>query len=241
MKRSSGRVVAAIVFGLALAGTASCKREEPSPGAPASASTVATATRPRAKAYSNPPEQEVGTLPAGVGLTVGGAAPDATLLDANGQRVNLRELASHGALLLVFYRGGWCPFCNFQIHELTTAFPEFQRRGVTPVAISVDRVEETAKTRATYAIPFPVLSDQDLLAHRAFRVVRHVDDAELSRLNGMGLDLEAASGRDHHMIAIPAIFILDQAGVIRWAHANVDYKVRPSAEQLLQAIDQVLR
>jgi len=55
--------------------------------------------------------------------------------------VSLRDLASRGSLLVTFYRGGWCPFCNFQIRELTTAFPEFRRRGVTPIAISVDRVE----------------------------------------------------------------------------------------------------
>lgn len=241
MKRSSGGTAAALVFGLALMGSASCKREEPSPGPPASASMVAPAGRPPAKAYSNPPDREVGTLPPGVGLAVGTAAPDATLLDAGGQHVSLRDLASRGPLLIVFYRGGWCPFCNFQIHELTTAFPEFRRRGVTPVAISVDRVEEAARTRATYEIPFPVLSDQDLLAHRAFHVVRHVDDAELSRLKGMGLDLEAASGRDHHSIAVPAIFIVDRGGVVRWAHAKVDYKVRPSTPQLLQALDQVLQ
>jgi len=105
--------------------------------------------------------------------------------------VSLRDLASRGSLLVTFYRGGWCPFCNFQIRELTTAFPEFRRRGVTPIAISVDRVEEAAKTSATCEIPFPVLPDPNLVAHRAFRVVRHVGDAEFARLKGKGLDIKA--------------------------------------------------
>jgi peroxiredoxin len=57
----------------------------------------------------------------------------------------------------------------------------------------------------------------------------------------MGLDLEAASGRDHHMIAVPAVFIVDRAGIIRWAHADADYKTRPTPEQLLRAVEQALR
>lgn len=233
MKRA---VAALIIGGLLSAATSGCKREEPNPtSAPAAASGSARAMPP-AKAYSNPAADEVGTLPEGIGLAVGTAVPDVSLSDTEGRRVSLRDLASRGSLLVIFYRGGWCPFCNFQIRELTTAFPEFRRRGVTPLAISVDRVEEAAKTSATYEIPFPVLSDPDLAAHRAFRVVRHVDDAEFARLRGMGLDLEAASGQDHHMIAIPAAFVITQ-GAVRWAHANQDYKSRPSVAQLLHALD----
>jgi peroxiredoxin len=87
------------------------------------------------------------------------------LHDAAGLEVRLSDLMRRGPLLLVFYRGGWCPYCNFQIRELTAAYPEYGKRGVTPVAISVDRVEESAKTLATYSIPFPVLSDPELAAH----------------------------------------------------------------------------
>lgn len=151
--------------------------------------------------------------------------------------MRLRELVTTGPVLLVFYRGGWCPYCNSQIHELTAAYPEYKKRGVTPVAISVDRVEESAKTQATYTIPFPVLSDSDLAAHRAYRVLHEVDEAEFARLKGFGIDLERASGRSHHAIAVPSLFVIDGKGVVRWAHANLDYKVRPSTVQILAAID----
>lgn len=141
--------------------------------------------------------------------------------------------------MLVFYRGGWCPFCNYQIRQLTEAYPQYRERGVTPVAISVDRPEEAAKTRATYEIPFPVLSDPDLAAHRAYRVMHEVDDAERERLAGFGMDIERASGRDHHVIAIPSVFVVDAEGVVRWAHADPDYRVRPSNEQILAALDRL--
>ena len=176
-------------------------------------------------------------MPADVGIGVGQRAPDVTVKDAEGRDVELNDLIADGPVLLVFYRGGWCPFCNFQIRELTTAYPEYRRRGVTPVAISVDRTEETARTRATYTIPFPVLSDSDLAAHRAYRVVHHADDAEVERLRGFGMDIERASGRDHHVIAIPSLFVIDKDGVVRWAHADPNYRTRPSTGQVLAAID----
>lgn len=185
----------------------------------------------------SPESPQLGTLPPDVGVPPGQRAPDAPLHDASGNAVQLRDLVAKGPVLLVFYRGGWCPYCNFQIRELTTACPALERRGVTPVAVSVDRVEEAQRTKATYTIPFPVLSDPDLIAHRAFRVVHHAEDAEVAKLKGFGLDIERASGRDHHDFAIPSIFVIDRAGVVRWAHADPDYKVRPSTAQLLSAID----
>lgn len=184
-----------------------------------------------------PGAERVGTLPPKVGIPVGRPAPDALLRDSDGHEVRLEDLVTNGPILLVFYRGGWCPFCNFQIRELTKAYPEFEKRGVTPVAVSVDDVDEAAKTQATYTIPFPVLSDPDLAAHRALRVAHYADEAEVAKLRGFGIDIERSSGRKHHTIAIPSIFIIDVEGVVRWAHADRDYKVRPSTEQLLAAID----
>jgi peroxiredoxin len=138
---------------------------------------------------------------------------------------------------LIFYRGGWCPFCNFQIRELTHAYGELRKRGVMPVAVSVDRTDEATRTSATYEIPFRVLSDPDLQAHEAFKVVHHADDAEVARLKGFGMDIEQYSGRDHHAIAIPSMFVIDKSGMVRWAHAARDYKTRPSPEQLFAALD----
>lgn len=158
---------------------------------------------------------------------------------SEGEPVSLASWYPRGPVLIVFYRGGWCPLCNAQIHALTEAWPELQRRSVTPLLISVDRTEEAAKTEATYAIPFPVLADPDLAAHRAFQVVHHADDAEVRRLKDHGLDIEVASGKDHHELAIPSMFLVDRHGVIRWAHADEDYRTRPSVAQVLDAIDRV--
>lgn len=193
--------------------------------------------RPREAVLGETPAPELGRVAAGLGVAVGDEAPDPVVADAAGRPAKLLAEAGPRGALLVFYRGGWCPFCNAQVHALTRAFDEFRRRGVTPIVISVDQADEAARTKASYEVPFPVLSDPDLAAHRAYRVVHEVGSAEYARLSSFGIDLERASGRKHHAIAVPALFVVDAAGVVRWAHADPDYKVRPSVAQLLAVID----
>jgi len=190
--------------------------------------------------YSATAADKVGTLAPGTGIPVGQNVPDARVEDIHGEPVLLSSLYAKGPILLAFYRGGWCPYCNFEIRALTVAYREFQKRGVTPVAVSVDQPDQAATTNATWSIPFPVLSDSDLALHQPFHVVNKVDGEQLATLRKYGVDLEAFSGRTHHVIAIPALFLIDQRGVVRWAHSDPEYKVRPTTAQILGAIDAVL-
>jgi hypothetical protein len=99
--------------------------------------------------------------------------------------------------------------------------------------------DEASKTNATYSIPFPVLSDSDLSMIEGFHVAMHVDDAQLAKLKSFGVDLEQYSGKGHHTIAIPSLFLIDKKGVVRWAHSDPTYTQRPSTSQILAAIDGV--
>lgn len=194
---------------------------------------------PTLKEYTATPNDKLGVLPDGMGIPVGQTAPDFTATNLDGASTTLSALREkHGAILIAFYRGGWCPYCNFEIHALSKAFPDFKSKSVTPVAISVDKVDEASKTNATYQIPFPVLSDPALRAHEAFRIVHEASDDEVSRLEGFGIDIERSSGQTHHKFAVPAFFLIDASGVVRWAHADPEYKVRPTTAQLLAAIDE---
>lgn len=173
-----------------------------------------------------------------VGLKVGDKPADFTVLTHKGKDVSLGELAkSNAPILVVFYRGGWCPYCNVQIRQLAEAWPEFEKRGITPVLISVDKPDASAMAKATYEIPFPVLSDPELKAHEAFDVVVEIDDATAEKYKTYGIVLEDWSGKDHHKIAAPGIFLLDASGTVQWAHVSKDYKTRPSVTQLLEMLD----
>jgi peroxiredoxin len=200
-------------------------------------SSSASAAAPKMMEYTAPPADRVGVLAPNTGIPVGQKVPDVHARDLDGKDVALSSMSSKGPILLAFYRGGWCPYCNSEIHALTTAYPEYQKRGVTPVAVSVDKPEAEAKMKATYTIPFPVLSDSDAAMIEAFHVVKKVGDEELAKMKGFGVDLESYAGKTHHEIAIPALFLIDRAGVVRWAHSDTDFKVRPTTAQILAAID----
>ncbi|MET0794580.1 MAG: peroxiredoxin family protein [Polyangiaceae bacterium] len=189
------------------------------------------------KEYASPAADRLGVLAPGTGIAVGQLAPNVSALDLDGKPVKLADLYSAGPILLAFYRGGWCPYCNTEIHSLTQAYPEYRKRGVTPVALSVEKPEEGAKLKATYVIPFPVLSDSDAKSLTAFHLIKKVGDDELMKMKSFGIDLEALSGRTHHEIAVPALFLIDRTGTVRFAHSDPDFKVRPSTAQLLAVID----
>lgn len=184
-------------------------------------------------------EAELGTAAAGLGLKVGSKAPDGALPDVSGATVKLSALYKKGPTFLIFYRGGWCPFCNAQLHNLTEAKAEFDKRGVQLVAISVDSPGEEAKTQAKVGVPFPMLSDSKLKVHGAFKIVHKTTAEERATLGGYGIDLKAYSGESHGNFATPAIFYVDQRGVIRFAHVGEDYQTRPSPKQMLAIADKL--
>ncbi len=216
------------------------------------AAPVDAAPAPQAEAPAPPPEApkfevketaeaELGTAPAGMGLKVGAKAPGGTLPDVAGANVKLATLYAKGPTFVVFYRGGWCPFCNAQLHNLTEAKAEFDKRGVQLVAISVDAPGEEAKTQAKLGVPFPMLSDSKLTVHNAYKITHKTSAEERQALSGYGVDLAAYSGQAHGNFATAAIFYVDKGGVIRFVHVGEDYQTRPSVAQMLVIADKLAK
>jgi len=222
--------LAFVSFGFLALPAASATEPEPSD----TAAVVAPPDGYRMVANTPTPDDALGTRPDGVGLGVGATVPAFSATDEQGTLHAWESLHSGQAKLVVFYRGGWCPFCAHQLHELMQAEETFAEHGFSLMAISVDTMSEVARVNQAFSFPFPVLSDSTLDAHQAFEVTFRVPDDEVERLQGMGLDIEAASGQTHHTLAVPAVFFVDADGVVIWAHADLDYRTRPSVEQLLQ-------
>jgi peroxiredoxin len=198
------------------------------------------AAKPMTMTLGETPSDKLGTAPSGLGLKVGDKAPNATLPDVGGKPQKLSDLYAQGPTFVLFYRGGWCPFCNIQLHDLGAAKADFDQRGVKVVAISVDTPNEEAKTQGKQGTKFPMLSDSKLEAHKAFKIVHAAPEAEQKALTGYGIDLKAFSGEDHKSFATPAIFLVDKSGTVKWVHVDEDYKTRPSPKQLLAALDKAL-
>jgi peroxiredoxin len=180
----------------------------------------------------------LGSVPMGIGIPPGGPAPSGTAFDEEGKPVSFATLLrEQSPLLLVFVRGGWDPYANFQVRELAKANAELTRRGVHTVVVTADRPAEVKKTKQSYGVPFPLLSDRDLVLHNAYRVVHQADERELKSLGRMGADIEAMTARKHHGFAVPAFYLIAKDGKVQWSHASEDERTQPKISQIFGAWD----
>ena len=186
--------------------------------------------------YQAVPEQTLGINENRKGLPLGRKIDSVEIADIDGEPYQIRQAWSKKPALVIFYRGGWCPFCNFQLRELAKEHDQLKAAGLQVVAISADTADKAAMTRAQFDIPFPVLSDPKLIAHEAFNVVLQVDDERLESYKSKGLFLKDWSGQEHDKVAVASAFIVDQQGRVLFSHAPIDYATRPSIDQLLSVI-----
>ena len=168
-------------------------------------------------------------------LKVGDSIPDVSLRTEENQEVSLRKLVSEKPTALIFYRGGWCPFCNRQLQSLAGIEDDLNKAGVQLLAISMDQPAKLKATPDRGKLHYRLLSDSDATAATAFGIAFKVDDKTVEKYKGYGINLDAASGNDHHILPHPAVFIANTNGVIRFAHVNPDYKVRLESAKILEA------
>jgi len=172
------------------------------------------------------------------GLSVGDQAPDFETKNFKGETFKLSDYYSKGPVLIIFYRGGWCMYCNRQLQSYQQSLDEFEKRGIRIVALSVDKVDNAAKTVEEKELGFEVVSNTNADILEQYGLTYKVPD-DLAKMyeEKYSIDLEAASGQTHHVIAIPATYVVDQSGQIIFAYANEDYKVRKSPEEILEFLD----
>jgi peroxiredoxin len=193
------------------------------------------------KATNTTTPDELGRNENDLGLKAGESVPAFESNTYDGESINLDNLLANGSIMVIFYRGGWCPFCNYQVRQITEAFDKFQQRNVTPVLISVDNIDGAMLIKEAYEIPFPVLSDSNLAAHESFKTVIELDNSKYEKYKKFGVDLEAWSGLEHHKMAAPGIFLVNGEAQVLWSHVALDFKTRPNVEQLLSVIDNNLK
>jgi len=177
-----------------------------------------------------------------VGLRIGSPAPDFSVLSLAGDDITLKgDLLPTGEwLVLVTYRGGWCPFCNTQLHALIDIHEEVLSRNARLVAVSVDLPDKASTTQQEQSLPFLVVSDPSAQLFRDYNLVNVIpDETYLKYRDEYKFDIEEWSGQDHHIVTHPAVIIIDPAGIIRFFHVNEDYKVRLTNEEVLAAFQSV--
>ena len=175
-------------------------------------------------------------------LAAGLAAPAFTARNADGSDFVFDPGALERPAMLIFYRGGWCPYCNAHLAELRHVVPELQARGMDVYFLSADSPANLSSALKGEAegLDYTLLSDARLGAAEAFGLAFRISDDYYQAAKDYGVDLEEASGETHHALPIPAAYLIDAAGMIRFAHSNPDYTVRLSAEELRVGVDAIL-
>ena len=168
-------------------------------------------------------------------LLPGMKAPAFNLLSAEGKPVSFDPEKMTKPLVLSFFRGGWCPYCNLHLAELRKAESELEAMGFDIWFISIDRPEQLYASLDQPDIGYEILSDSKLEATRAFGLAFKVTDETVEKYLQWDIDLEAASGETHHVLPAPSTFIIAADGVIRFQYTNPDYAVRLPPEVLLAA------
>lgn len=169
-------------------------------------------------------------------LSVGDRAPRFTLPDATGQTVALGDLLARGPVILTFYRGGWCPYCNLELRAYQALLPEIEASGATLVAVSPQTPDASLTTQEKKELAFAVLSDEGNAVAREFGLVHTVPADVREAYLGFGIDLDGANGDDSGDLPLPATYVIDADGTIRFAFVDADYTKRAEPSEVLASL-----
>jgi len=169
-------------------------------------------------------------------LRPGAAAPAFDLPDSEAVQLSSAHLLSRGPLVVTFYRGIWCPYCNIDLRELATLVPEIAALGATLVAISPQSTGNGAKTRRDLGLDFPVLHDAGNAVAAMFGLRFRLADELIALYQGFGVDLPKVNGEPSWTLPMPARFVIGTDGRIAYAEAHPDYTRRPEPSAFMDVL-----
>ncbi len=174
-------------------------------------------------------------------LKAGNLAPSFVLPDANGVLVSSKDLLAKGPLVLTFYRGVWCPYCNLDLQAIEDVAPRIRARGATLVAVSQQTAPNSRKSQADNNLSFPILTDKGGETAAAFGIRFRLPDDLAELYKRLKVDLSIINGEPSWTLPMPARYVIGQDGVIAYAEVNPDYTRRPEPDELLPVLERLLK
>lgn len=169
-------------------------------------------------------------------LKAGDTAPLFVLKDSDGKPVSAAELLAQGPLVISFYRGVWCPYCNMELQALQEALPSFRELGASLVAISPQNPVNSRKSVRTNGLGFPIPSDPGNATAAAFGLRFTLPDYLIELYKSLKNDLPTFNGDTSWTLPMPSRFVIGQDRVIRYAEVNPDYTQRPEPADMLPVL-----
>ena len=174
-------------------------------------------------------------------LKVGDVAPEFTLPDPDGNPVSSKTLLARGPLVVTFYRGVWCPYCNYDLSALEEARSEIESRGATLVAISQQTAPNSRKSQRQNGLGFPILGDHGGAVAAQFGVRWTLPDYLRVAHRTLGADLPQFNGEDSWTLPMPARYVIAKDGTIVYSQVNADYTRRPEPSAIFPVLEQLAR
>jgi len=171
------------------------------------------------------------------GLKKGAEAPTFTVVDNSGKTLDLGNLLkTHKAVVLFFYRGQWCPYCNKHIKQLQDSLQLLTEKGAYVIGVTPETNENINKTIDKTHASFSLVHDDGYRIMKAYDVKYTVDDALNAKLKGYGVDLEKNNGNMDHVLPVPATYVIDRSGKIIFVHFDKDYTKRASVSDIIKVL-----
>lgn len=182
---------------------------------------------------------ELGRRDLGAAVKAGDPAPEFTLPDAHGAEVSLSDLLAEGNVVLTFYRGSWCPYCNLQLAAYQEIVDDIRTAGAQLVAISPELPDGSLSFVGRKALTFRVLSDVGNSVAKRYGITVTLDGAVRDPYEAAGVDLPTFNGDDSWVLPAPSTLVIDMHGIVRFAHVGADYRQRLEPSALLKAVQAV--
>jgi peroxiredoxin len=161
------------------------------------------------------------------------------LNDPDGKPVSSRDLLAKGPLVVSFYRGVWCPYCNLELQALQAALPAIEERGANVIAISPQTAPNSRRSQRDNKLGFPILSDVKAQVANAFGIRFALPDYLVEVYKGFKNDLPLINDDPSWVLPMPARYVIGTDGVIAYAEIDPDYTQRPDPSELLPVLDRV--
>src|SRR6185312_9179308 len=168
----------------------------------------------------------------------GDKAPDFALPNVTGETIRLSQLLAKGPVVLIFYRGGWCPYCNLALRAYQAILPQIQLAGATLVAVSPQTPDNSLSASEKMELRFPVLSDSGNNAARTYGLVFTVSSEIQAHYQRMGIDLSQVNGSETGELPIPGSYVIAPDSMIALAFVDPDYTHRLEPAAILSALEQ---
>jgi len=169
------------------------------------------------------------------GLFINSKAPDFKGKDQNGNEVVLKDLRKKGPVVIIFYRGYWCPYCNKELQKLEDSLQLIKEKGAQLIAITPEKQEGITKTVERTKATYPIITDDELKIMKAYDVAYQVDTKTIDRYKMASIDLAANNGQKPEAVylPVPAVYIIGKDGEIKYRFFEEDYKKQAAVKDIL--------